>query len=582
MFNDLQEYYDYIEANTHIQKDDTISASLTRMRDKITDDDLKKLCSYELFINDFHIRKNELKARFTQQTKNGRQEYPNLQLFEDNLDYLKSRAENITHSKLKAKYNHILWLSKAKHINFAKAAVDNYYDYVTTCTFPNNDVILSMNYIELIENLFLLSQEISYKSKEVLAYLVSILGTGRIHGYQEYAIMNFIAVEGKKIPDTLKAFFDYTHKVISGNLYPNALKDYIKVQLVIAQKSNLPLAPFYNKLAEFYVDDSKKHDGTFVVMGYYMKALQQYKKAGNKDKIEEISILMDKAKNNLNLNSVPFEFSDPAIDDFFKNAEKQIDGVIDNFGPDQLFQYLIICPDMFPKADQLNNSITNSLMQVVSVTTFDQNKNISGRTGGGFNIYDIYLKTISMQHLSMFFHKAHLSGKFSFSTITEFILKSTWYGDDAEHIKSNGTITHFQWAQLIFPALENFFSQTEIDFSLNKFNRQAYILCIDSLALKFEGLLREFSRRIGAQAIEIKDNSTQERITIDRLLDNQKFIDLVPPDDIALFKYLFTNQGENLRNNVAHCFFLPMNYSPEWMWLLITATLKLGAYKLNK
>ena len=39
-----------------------------------------------------------------------------------------------------------------------------------------------------------------------------------------------------------------------------------------------------------------------------------------------------------------------------------------------------------------------------------------------------------------------------------------------------------------------------------------------------------------------------------------------------------TNNGINLRNNIAHCFYLPTEYTPRWMWLLIVAILKLGAF----
>lgn len=69
----------------------------------------------------------------------------------------------------------------------------------------------------------------------------------------------------------------------------------------------------------------------------------------------------------------------------------------------------------------------------------------------------------------------------------------------------------------------------------NSYNPQGYILAIDSLVLKFEGLLHELSRMIGAQTIEIKDNGTAERIGFDKLLENEKLKALIPEDDIAFF-----------------------------------------------
>ena len=116
---------------------------------------------------------------------------------------------------------------------------------------------------------------------------------------------------------------------------------------------------------------------------------------------------------------------------------------------------------------------------------------------------------------------------------------------------------------------------------LHKNNPLGYILSIDSLTLKFEGVLRAFSRQIGAQTIEIKENGTQERISFDKLLENEKITRLIPSDDLALFKFLFSKDKLNLRNNVAHCFYKPNDYSASIVWLLICAFLKLGNYKFK-
>src|SRR5690606_24207041 len=134
------------------------------------------------------------------------------------------------------------------------------------------------------------------------------------------------------------------------------------------------------------------------------------------------------------------------------------------------------------------------------------------------------------------------------------------------------------WLELLSPSLQSFFVQSEIDIKKNGNNPHGYILAIDSLVLKFEGLLRAFSRMIGAQTIEIKDNSTEERISFEKLLDNVKLKAILPADDIAYFKFLFTSDGMNLRNNVAHSFFTSKNYTSGTMLLLIVALLRLGNY----
>ena len=77
---------------------------------------------------------------------------------------------------------------------------------------------------------------------------------------------------------------------------------------------------------------------------------------------------------------------------------------------------------------------------------------------------------------------------------------------------------------MILPSLDSFFKQSEVDLKLHKNNPLGYILSIDSLTLKFEGVLRAFSRQIGAQTIEIKENGTQERIYFDKFWQQWRFI----------------------------------------------------------
>ena len=158
---------------------------------------------------------------------------------------------------------------------------------------------------------------------------------------------------------------------------------------------------------------------------------------------------------------------------------------------------------------------------------------------------------------------------------------NTWYGQDFTYIDTNKEIQGFDWIELLSPSLQSLIMQTEIYTKTNKHNPQDCILAIDSLVLKFEGLLREFSRMIGAQTIEIKESGTEERINIDKLLDNEKLKELIPKDDIAFFKFLLTSEGINLRNNIAHCFFKTKNYTLANMLLLIVALLRLGNYILK-
>lgn len=261
-------------------------------------------------------------------------------------------------------------------------------------------------------------------------------------------------------------------------------------------------------------------------------------------------------------------------------TKKKTDYLIENGNDRDIFEYLIL-EKLFPKAEILNTEIKPVVLDFISTMAFDINKNVSKNKSGGINSYLIHINNFSIHHIWLVVSKGIKSGKISSESLIEYLKMDSWYGKDFTYLDTNNETHGFNWIELLSPSLQNFFVQTEIDIKTKSHNSKGYILAIDSLALKFEGLLREFSRLIGAQTIEVKENGTEERIGFDKLLDNEKLKALIPQDDIAFFKFLFTSSGMNLRNNVAHCFFTTKNYTSAVMLLLIVALLRLGNYKLE-
>ena len=394
--------------------------------------------------------------------------------------------------------------------------------------------------------------------------------------------MRFISEEGKKIETaTLQTFFDYCNKVIDNSVYPDFIGEYLQLQIILCQKLNVSPKPFHNKLGEFHIAQSEKQKESFVVHDFYLKALTQYQKAGNKEKIEEVTVLVEKAKRNINFKSIRLEHTDERLQKYWENIIAITDELTEKGTSKLIYEYIIVREGIFPKTEVLNETVRPIMFDLVSVMNFDINKNISGKEKSGINPYFLHIQNFSIQHLWMVFLKGIKNGKVSSESLIEFLKTHSWYGQDFTFTNADGELEGFDWIELLSPSLFSFFTQSEIDIKLNKNNNQGYILPIDSLVLKFEGLLREFSRILGAQTIEIKENGTEERISFEKLLENEKLKELIPADDIALFKFLFTSEGMNLRNNIAHCFYKTKNYSAGTMILLITALLKLGNYKFK-
>lgn len=577
-FENLGSYYEYIENDNSLLFDYNISFSLVNLREIVEDVKVKKYCSYELYFTDYSIINGEP----TPKSITTSEPYPNFELFDDDLAYIKSRATNTINPKYKAKYNHLLWGSKHKHNSFAIEAIANYFNFLNNVSLNLDDNLSHHSFEKYFQNLFILSQSSNHKQDEVLQFLISLLGNNTVNGYIEYSLMKFVIDNSKKTNrKVVQTFFDYTNTVVENLVYSDFLGEYLELQILICHKLGISPKPYHNKLAEFHIAQSEEQKESFVLHDYYLKALAQYQKASNKEKVEEVNVLIEKAKRYINFKSIKIEHTDEIIQNWWANIIKMTDTLIEQAESKDIYEYMMLHEGIFPKASVLYEEVRPATFDFVTVINFDINKNVSGKTKSGINPYFIHIQNFSIPQLWLVLTKGIKNQKVSFETLIDFLKHNSWYGQDFTYLNADGQVEGFNWIELLSPSLQSFFTQSEIDIKQNKNNSVGYILPIDSLVIKFEGLLREFSRHIGAQTIEFKENGTEERISFERLLENEKIKALIPEDDIALFKFLFTSDGMNLRNNIAHCFYQTKSYSAGTMFLLIAALIKLGNYKLN-
>jgi hypothetical protein len=579
MFKSLQDYYDYLKKDNNFDEKFGISSNLMSLRDSIEDIEEKKKCSFEIYLSDFKFRQ----GNYVPLSSNNETIYPSKSLFED-FQYIKNQAEltdNSLSPKYIAKYNHLLWDSPQKHIDFAKKAIDNYFRFIKNNLSSKDNKLSNRGFSEMFKNLFVLAQTINYKKKDSIKFLIDKLETEEINGFQKYSLINFITKNGKKTEKTyINKFFSYSKKVIENELYKELDKEFLQLLINLSIKLGKSQKYFHNKLGDCHIADSSKHKKSFVIHDFYLKALKEYQKAGNNQKVEEVTILIEKAKDNLNFKSIKTEHSSPELQKWYDALNEMTTNLVEKGESKDIYEYLMCAEQIFPNAKVLDEKINSVMMDLVSTMNFDINRNVSGNKSG-INSYNIHIQNFTLRHLWLVFSKGLKNGKISFDSLNDFFKYNTWYGVEFTINNPTGKTETYNWLEILTPSLYSYFKQSEIDIKTNTNSSSGYILSIDSLVLKFEGILREFSRFNGAQTIDIKENGTQERISFEKLLENEKLKKLVPEDDIALFKFLFTSKGMNLRNNIAHCFFKPKDYSPAIMWLLICAFLKLGNYNLK-
>ena len=104
---------------------------------------------------------------------------------------------------------------------------------------------------------------------------------------------------------------------------------------------------------------------------------------------------------------------------------------------------------------------------------------------------------------------------------------------------------------------------------------------MDSIVLKFEGLIRDFARLLGLQTTILTKGYMRE-MYIEELLEHHEIKKYFNENDLLFFKYLLTSKhGLNLRNNIAHAFLRFNQYQVNHMLLLIVVLLRLGKYTVQ-
>lgn len=182
--------------------------------------------------------------------------------------------------------------------------------------------------------------------------------------------------------------------------------------------------------------------------------------------------------------------------------------------------------------------------------------------------------------LHYFFVNGIKSGHITAKNLIRFLATKTWIGKPYVTTDLGGNLNESTWIYQIAPSIAEFYHQV-LAWGESKYYTPNFILCIDSLTLKIEGLFRNFSERLNVSTSKGKRKGVQEALAHD-IIDNDVIRKYFNEEDRLLFDYVFSNNGGlNLRNNVAHCFYSEKEYHPDKMFLLITVLLRLGKYDIK-
>ena len=510
-----------------------------------------------------------------------------MDLFDETIyEYLITRLDTTNHPKLKARYAHILWCSPKKHKKFAKIAIDSYLKLISIYEqgCDNDERFLDQEISEAIINAYSIALQIRDDVEEIKLELRRLvqkfsLSAGDLIQFMLEPKKGFVTKDFDGLENvcwqTAEYFTDDMQTAI----------EFLELGEAVDRKFNKQSYPWIQQIAQHYEAQMKLFEkGPNVALFFCMRAIENYKKIRDEEKVNELEQRYSELKNSMVFGTFEKEIDlTETLKEYTETAKK----FVKNESSEDIIQYLILDKDLLPTYNEVEKSIQEQIKESplfhnLQKVVLDQSVNtaqhfVSEEEKKYFGILSGYKSQLELANIHLIrvvFCEAILQNKLTFDILIDFIKKYCWYGQNLSRQLPNDQTFTYNWLNLIAPALNEYFHQMDFFFADPTRNFPNFVLSLDSLTLKIEGIFRDFCQRSNiAVSHQTKDNSgrniTQEK-DINALLREDTIKKLFNEDDLLFFKFLLIEKsGYNLRNKIAHSLMSFEGYSCDYMHLVI-------------
>lgn len=566
---------------------------------EVFSDSDKERIQWEIDALSFWFSDGELQPMFTNSTRDGKEilAYPNFERFPAvAFSYFQDRANLTNNLFLKGRYLVVLWNAPNpfKRNNHGERAIDTLISIL-----KSSQPTVKKDWLEPLQMLKVAARisdrTKNYHSDEIVQLTKTWLALSfEDDHYFKVAMIKFMAKLPKIWkPAGMQAEHDLLFNVMDIFLTkPDSFsgKEAGLLGIQLASKLGLDTKKWKNKIGEIFeafahhrLDDETR----IVPLGQLQEAMGFYKQAGNHAKLKEVGKEYQRLQGELKLSQVQIPMNSKAAE-WLWNFNQKLAEKLTNHEPAAVFGFLAMNKEIFPRSayfKEIDKNRQPSFLDFAKKMKFDINKNLGSLNTGKqnddfFDEYQLYIAYQVLPLLAMIFTKGILKGKINHHTLIHYLAENSWLGQELEETNSVGESQKYCWLGLLAPAILDFFVQKEAALKTqNVFTN--YVLCIDSLTLKFEGVLRDFAKRLNANTIKTgRDGQIREGFT-DDLLELEEIKAHFSEDDLLFFKYVFTSSGLNLRNDIAHCFFRFSAYQDSHFLLVLAAILRFAKYRVE-
>jgi len=504
----------------------------------------------------------------------------NISFSELEYKYIEFRLESSKNNWLKSRYAHILW-EKYKHIKFAESALTEYSACINQI---KSEEARELSII--VSAIFYISKTTKIDIEKVRTFTIelmretplwikgSILREALHHNILENSKLVSLANEIEILVDLKDAdsyFINENNLNIALQLFQKIGKSATKVYSLFAQNEDL-------------IINQHPNDEEFIKITYVGNKALYHKQAKEIEKYDATMNEYNRLKQSVKLNKISIPLGDDATIKFNEFLNLKSNFLLQR-PAEEILAYFAEIEDILVDSEKLRKiaegRVNKSVMHLLHTVTFDINTNFKVLTEKekiDKEVLNSYIISHNIQCYTLFlkvFSQGIISGKLNYYNVYSFFEQYSWYGQKTKRsINEDSTNDNSSWLSLLAPGLHSLFAQYELSILLNTNKVNNFILAIDSLTLKFEGVLRDFIRLCGGNTSKGKNGELKEQL-LEELLENEMVVKYFSTKDIDLFKFTFTSRGNNIRNNVAHSFMEFSDYGLNVASLIFLCILRL-------
>jgi len=597
----LEDYYGWIDTlNVHAHHH--VSSAIKKLQDELESQQEKDILAAELFAMDFMLNDGQIEGIFKRIAEDGTTvfEYPNpKEITPEMTDYLLERMGKTGNHSAKARYAQVVanTTGAATSGKAIRALIDGYIDF-TNQLIATPFVAGERCYMirSAIENMYPHSIKSSYSLNEVKELiLTTTLTRGILSPTFRVSMMEFLFeqrkhFDRKDLEQCLLQAEEMYNTSDAAEL--RVMEELSRVAISLIRSVGGDMKIWNNRLAEAYEHsiDETESSGMGAMIDC-QNAIQKYKLAKNEAKVHELSLRYTELRKKLKFTTVETNFNVTELNKHFNHFKAGIKKILPSHTDMDVIHFVVNEPVLFPQMELIKKRVQKgerNFLDYVTLYKADTNKNftkkISEKEEHDLNkLHEQYHMDIEMfinQQLMLCFYYGYTHDKINYHSVIRFIQTHSWIGGNLTKTNSGGEAVTYNWLSVLSPALYELFNIFELRFKKMK-APVIPVLPLDSLTLKFEGLLRDFARLLGANTI-VNAKGVIREMFIEELLETKEIQAKFNEDDRMLFRYVFVGRfGLNLRNQIAHCFLLPDQYTLEKTLLVLIAILRLGKYKIK-